>query len=101
MGMIAEIGANIMRATFSDWGIFACITGVISMALIIISFRLEPDPEPSDPSPAALQPAHQLSGVLLAEEHVPQRRMRIASIARISRSSIEKKRQQRIREISA
>jgi hypothetical protein len=100
MGMIAEIGANIMRATFSDWGILACITGVISMALIIISFRLEPDPEPSDPSPA-LQPARQLSGVRLAEEHVPQRRTRIASIARISRPYIEKKRQQRIREISA
>src|ERR1700722_3244243 len=97
MDMIAEIGVNIMRAAFSDWGIAACISGVISMALIVISLRLEPDPEPSDPSPA-LQPARQFSGVRVAEEHVPQRRTRIASIAHISRSYIEKKRQHGIRE---
>jgi hypothetical protein len=100
--MIAEIGANIMRATFSGWGICACITGVISMALLIISFRLEPDPdpEPSDASPA-LQPVYQISAAQLAEQQPPQRSARIASTARISRSHIEKKRHHRGPEISA
>jgi hypothetical protein len=98
--MIAEIGANIMHATFSDLGICACITGVTAMALLTISFRLEPDPGPTDASPA-MYPVRPISAVPLAEHQLPQRRTRIASIARVSRSYIEKKRQYRGPEISA